>query len=94
MPQFRLPDLGEGVAEAEIDRWLVKEGDEVAEDEPLVEVITDKATVEIPSPFAGAVKRILVAAGEVVPVGTPLVTIGEDASSPMQPEAGDASWLC
>jgi pyruvate/2-oxoglutarate dehydrogenase complex dihydrolipoamide acyltransferase (E2) component len=91
MPQFRLPDLGEGVAEAEIDRWLVEEGDEVAEDEPLVEVITDKATVEIPSPFAGAVTRILVAAGEVVPVGTPLVTIGEDASSPVQPEGGDGT---
>jgi pyruvate dehydrogenase E2 component (dihydrolipoamide acetyltransferase) len=75
---FALPDLGEGVTEAEIDRWLVKEGDDVAEDEPLVEVITDKATVEIPSPFAGHVTRILVAAGEIVPVGTVLVTIGED----------------
>jgi pyruvate dehydrogenase E2 component (dihydrolipoamide acetyltransferase) len=76
---FRLPDLGEGVAEAEIDRWLVKEGEEVAEDDPLVEVITDKATVEIPSPWAGVVNRIHVQAGERVPVGTVLVTIGEDA---------------
>jgi pyruvate dehydrogenase E2 component (dihydrolipoamide acetyltransferase) len=72
---FRLPDLGEGVAEAEIDRWLVKEGDEVAEDEPLVEVVTDKATVEIPSPWAGEVARIHVEAGQVVPVGTVLVSI-------------------
>lgn len=76
---FRLPDLGEGVAEAEIDRWLVKEGEEVAEDDPLVEVITDKATVEIPSPWAGVVNRIHVQAGDRVPVGTVLVTIGEDA---------------
>lgn len=75
---FHLPDLGEGVAEAEIDRWLVKEGEEVAEDDPLVEVITDKATVEIPSPWAGVVNRIHVQAGERVPVGTVLVTIGED----------------
>ena len=55
MPVFKLPDLGEGVGEAEIDRWLVQEGQEIAEDDPLVEVITDKATAEIPSPFAGVV---------------------------------------
>ena len=80
MPVFKLPDLGEGVGEAEIDRWLVQEGQEIAEDDPLVEVITDKATAEIPSPFAGVVNRIHHAAGEVVPVGTTLVTIGEDVS--------------
>jgi pyruvate dehydrogenase E2 component (dihydrolipoamide acetyltransferase) len=77
MPDFLLPDLGEGLTEAEIDRWLVKEGDSVAEDDPLVEVITDKATAEIPSPFAGVVAKIHVQAGQVVPVGTALVTIGE-----------------
>ncbi len=79
MPVFKLPDLGEGVGEAEIDRWLVEEGQEIAEDDPLVEVITDKATAEIPSPFAGIVNRIHHDAGSVVPVGTVLVTIGEDA---------------
>jgi pyruvate dehydrogenase E2 component (dihydrolipoamide acetyltransferase) len=79
MPDFKLPDLGEGVTEAEIDRWLVKEGDTIGEDEPLVEVITDKATAEIPSPFAGVVARIHVQAGDVVPVGTVLVTIGESS---------------
>jgi pyruvate/2-oxoglutarate dehydrogenase complex dihydrolipoamide acyltransferase (E2) component len=79
---FRLPDLGEGVAEAEIDRWLVKEGDEVAEDDPLVEIITDKATVEIPSPWAGEVARIHVEAGRVVPVGTVLVTIAAHGEEP------------
>jgi pyruvate dehydrogenase E2 component (dihydrolipoamide acetyltransferase) len=75
MPDFKLPDLGEGVTEAEVDRWLVKEGDTIAEDDPLVEVITDKATAEIPSPFEGVVARIHVQAGDVVPVGTVLVSI-------------------
>ena len=77
MPDFLLPDLGEGLTEAEIDRWLVKEGDTIAEDDPLVEVITDKATAEIPSPFAGVVLKIHVGEGKVVAVGTALVTIGE-----------------
>jgi pyruvate dehydrogenase E2 component (dihydrolipoamide acetyltransferase) len=74
--EFKLPDLGEGVTEAEIDKWLVKEGDDISEDDPLLEVVTDKATVEIPSPFSGSVARIHVGEGEVVPVGTVLVTIG------------------
>jgi pyruvate dehydrogenase E2 component (dihydrolipoyllysine-residue acetyltransferase) len=73
---FKLPDLGEGLTEGEVARWLVAEGDEIAEDDPLVEIQTDKTTVEIPSPAAGPVTRILVAAGEVVPVGTVLVVIG------------------
>ena len=76
--EFKLPDLGEGLTEGEVARWLVDEGDEVAEDDPLVEIQTDKTTVEIPSPAAGPVSRILVAAGEVVPVGTVLVVIGGD----------------
>lgn len=75
MPEFKLPDLGEGVTEAEIDKWLVKEGDTIEEDTPLVEVITDKATAEIPSPFGGMVARIHVKEGEIVPVGTTLVTV-------------------
>ncbi|MEA2506743.1 MAG: hypothetical protein QOH48_1361 [Actinomycetota bacterium] len=81
MADFALPDLGEGVAEAEIDRWLVQEGQQVGEDDPLVEVITDKATAEIPSPFAGVVTRIHVQSGEVVPVGTVLVTIGDEVEA-------------
>ena len=52
---FKLPDIGEGVAEGEITRWLVKEGDAVKEDQPMVEVMTDKATVTITSPRAGVV---------------------------------------
>ena len=74
---FRLPDLGEGLTEGEVARWLVAEGQTIAEDEPLVEIQTDKATVEIPSPFAGTVLEILVAEGEIAPVGTDLVVIGE-----------------
>jgi pyruvate dehydrogenase E2 component (dihydrolipoamide acetyltransferase) len=74
--EFKLPDLGEGLTEGEISRWLVSEGQEVAEDDPLVEIQTDKTTVEIPSPAAGEVTHILVAEGDVVPVGTVLVVIG------------------
>jgi pyruvate dehydrogenase E2 component (dihydrolipoyllysine-residue acetyltransferase) len=84
--EFKLPDLGEGLTEGEIARWLVSEGQEVAEDEPLVEIQTDKTTVEIPSPAAGKVARILVAEGEVVAVGTVLVVIGEDGAEPPPPE--------
>ena len=80
--EFKLPDLGEGLTEGEVARWLVSEGDEVAEDQPLVEIQTDKTTVEIPSPAAGKVAQILVAEGSVVPVGTILVVIGEDGAEP------------
>jgi pyruvate dehydrogenase E2 component (dihydrolipoamide acetyltransferase) len=78
--EFKLPDLGEGLTEGEIARWLVEEGQDVAEDAPLVEIATDKTTVEIPSPASGTVSKILVAEGEVVPVGTVLVVIGGDGS--------------
>jgi pyruvate/2-oxoglutarate dehydrogenase complex dihydrolipoamide acyltransferase (E2) component len=84
--EFKLPDLGEGLTEGEIARWLVSEGQEIAEDDPLVEVQTDKTTVEIPSPAGGKVARILVAEGEVVPVGTVLVVIGEDGVAPAEAE--------
>ena len=77
--EFKLPDLGEGLTEDEIARWLVQEGQEIAEDDPLVEVQTDKTTVEIPSPAAGKVASILVEEGKVVPVGTILVVIGDGA---------------
>jgi pyruvate dehydrogenase E2 component (dihydrolipoamide acetyltransferase) len=77
--EFKLPDLGEGLTEGEIARWLVSEGQEVAEDDPLVEIQTDKTTVEIPSPAAGTVTKILVDEGSVVPVGTVLVVIGGDS---------------
>jgi pyruvate dehydrogenase E2 component (dihydrolipoamide acetyltransferase) len=80
--EFKLPDLGEGLTEGEVSRWLVSVGDLVAEDQPLVEIQTDKTTVEIPSPAAGKVAQILVDEGKVVPVGTILVVIGEDGAAP------------
>jgi pyruvate/2-oxoglutarate dehydrogenase complex dihydrolipoamide acyltransferase (E2) component len=82
--EFKLPDLGEGVAEGEIARWLVEVGQVIEEDDPLVEVQTDKTTVEIPSPAGGTIARILVTEGELVPVGTPLVVIG-DGEAPAEP---------
>ena len=83
--EFKLPDLGEGLTEGEISRWLVSEGQEIAEDDPLVEIQTDKTTVEIPSPAAGKVTSILVEEGKVVPVGTVLVVIGDGAGAVEQP---------
>jgi pyruvate dehydrogenase E2 component (dihydrolipoamide acetyltransferase) len=80
--EFKLPDLGEGLTEGEIARWLVQEGQEIAEDDPLVEIATDKTTVEIPSPAGGVVSKIVVAEGDVVPVGTVLVVIGGDGAEP------------
>jgi pyruvate dehydrogenase E2 component (dihydrolipoamide acetyltransferase) len=80
--EFKLPDLGEGLTEGEIARWLVQEGQEIAEDDPLVEIATDKTTVEIPSPAGGVVSKIVVGEGEVVPVGTVLVVIGGDGAEP------------
>jgi pyruvate/2-oxoglutarate dehydrogenase complex dihydrolipoamide acyltransferase (E2) component len=85
--EFKLPDLGEGLTEGEISRWLVQEGQEIAEDDPLVEIATDKTTVEIPSPAGGVVSKILVGEGEVVPVGTVLVVIGGNGAA--QPAAAD-----
>jgi pyruvate dehydrogenase E2 component (dihydrolipoamide acetyltransferase) len=84
--EFKLPDLGEGLTEGEIARWLVAEGQEIAEDDPLVEIQTDKTIVEIPSPAAGKVARILVQEGQVVAVGTVLVVIGEDGAVTAEPE--------
>jgi pyruvate/2-oxoglutarate dehydrogenase complex dihydrolipoamide acyltransferase (E2) component len=84
--ELKLPDLGEGLTEGEIARWLVREGQEVAEDDPLVEVQTDKATVEIPSPAAGTISRILVGEGEIVAVGTVLVVIGDGEAAAARPQ--------
>jgi pyruvate/2-oxoglutarate dehydrogenase complex dihydrolipoamide acyltransferase (E2) component len=85
--EFKLPDLGEGLTEGEIARWLVSEGQEIAEDDPLVEIQTDKTTVEIPSPAAGTVSRILAAEGDVVPVGSVIVVIANGAAASAPAEA-------
>ena len=73
--EFRLPDIGEGVAEGEVVRWLVKEGDALKEDQPMVEIMTDKATVEIGSPRVGRVAKRMFAEGERCPVGKVLIAI-------------------
>jgi pyruvate/2-oxoglutarate dehydrogenase complex dihydrolipoamide acyltransferase (E2) component len=88
--ELKLPDLGEGLTEGEVARWLVSEGQEVAEDDPLVEIQTDKTTVEIPSPAAGKVTQILVDEGKVVPVGTLLVVIGGDGAPPPRQASSSA----
>lgn len=90
MPDFRLPDLGEGVAEAEIDRWHVKEGDTIAEDQALVDVITDKASAEIPSPYAGVVSRIHYESGDMAPVGAVLVSIDATPDQALAPQSQSA----
>ena len=77
---FAQPDLGEGLTEAEIVAVLVREGDVIAEDAPLLEVETDKAQVEIPSPVAGRVEKIHVAPGQTVKVGAVLVTFADDGA--------------
>ncbi len=84
--EFKLPDIGEGVHEGEIVRWIVPEGASVAEDDPVVEVMTDKATVEIPAPAAGTIARHMVTEGEVAKVGDVIFVIatggGSAASAP------------
>jgi pyruvate dehydrogenase E2 component (dihydrolipoamide acetyltransferase) len=79
--EFKLPDIGEGVAEGEIVKWFVAEGDTVRQDQPMVEVLTDKANVEIPAPRAGTILKILAREGETVPVETTLVIIGDPGES-------------
>ena len=78
---FYMPDIGEGVVEGEIVGWKVKVGDKVALDQPIVEVMTDKATVELPSPRAGTISKINYKDGDICPVGKVLVTIEEEGGS-------------
>jgi 2-oxoisovalerate dehydrogenase E2 component (dihydrolipoyl transacylase) len=79
MPEYKLPDVGEGLVEAEIVSWKVKVGDVVDINDIVVEIETAKSIVELPTPYAGAVTAILVAEGEMVAVGTPIIAIGEEA---------------
>lgn len=87
---FKLPDIGEGTAEGEIIKWLVAVGEQVQEDTPLVEVMTDKATVEIPSPGPGTVAELRAAEGDVVEVGSVIMVFSDDAeaaaAAPAPPE--------
>lgn len=79
--EFKLPDLGEGVAEGEVLKWMVKEGEAVREDQPLVEVMTDKVNVQIPAPRSGKVSKILVMEGETVKVGQTMVVIAQEGGA-------------
>ncbi len=83
--RFALPDVGEGLHEAEIVRWLVSPGETVVRDQPMVEILTDKAQVELPAPAGGVVRTLSVAEGTVVPVGTVLFEI--DDGSPTAPSS-------
>ena len=88
--EFKLPDVGEGITEGEIIRWLVEPGDSVREDQPLVEMQTDKAVVELPSPRAGTIVQRTGNPGDVVPVGATLVVI-EEAHGGLRPQAAEAA---
>ena len=89
--QFKLPELGEGVHEGELVKWKVKVGDTVNYDQPLCEIMTDKATVEIPSAFKGKVAEVSAKEGEVVHVGQVLLTFEGDASATASTQATSAS---
>ena len=78
MPEFKLPDVGEGLTEAEIVTWKVKVGDVIEINDVVVEIETAKSLVELPSPFAGEVTALLVPEGETVPVGTPIIRVGAE----------------
>src|ERR1700728_5234631 len=86
MPDFLLPDLGEGLAEAEVIAWHVAVGDQVTIDQLVVEVETAKAAVEVPVPFAGTVARLHASPGSTVAVGQPLISV-----DPAQPPSADES---
>ncbi|MDX6372528.1 MAG: hypothetical protein QOD98_1516 [Nocardioidaceae bacterium] len=90
MPEYLLPDVGEGLTEAEIVSWKVKVGDTVEINDIVCEIETAKSIVELPSPYAGVVSAILAPEGETIPVGTPIIAIGGDAApsgdAPAEPE--------
>ncbi len=88
---FKLPDLGEGTVEAEIVRWHVRLGDLVAEDQAVVELMTDKAAVEVPAPVSGRVTRLTGEPGDKVAVGSPLVVFALDGGSPLGSESAPAA---
>ena len=93
MSEYLLPDVGEGLTEAEIVTWKVKVGDEIKINDVVVEIETAKSLVELPSPFAGVVEALLVPEGETVPVGTPIIRIGTGAEAGDQTAGPDLSEM-
>ena len=89
--EFKLPDIGEGIHEGEIAKWLVAEGDSIKEDDVLVEIQNDKAVVEIPSPVDGTVSKIHFDEGDVTTVGTTIVTIDDGSEDSGEESTEDAS---
>lgn len=87
MSEFKLPDVGEGLTEAEIVAWKVKVGDVVEINEIICDIETAKSIVELPSPYAGTVLELMVAEGEMVPVGTPIISIGDPNAAAAAPAA-------
>lgn len=83
--EFKLPDIGEGVSEGEILKWMAKEGDQVKEDQPLVEVMTDKVNVQIPAPRSGKVSKIMAKEGEVAKVGQTIMVIDDGSPGGVAP---------
>src|ERR1700742_4118015 len=86
MPEYLLPDVGEGLTEAEIVSWKVEVGDTVAINDIVCEIETAKSIVELPSPYAGVVSAILVPVGETVAVGTPIIAIGAEEAAEAEME--------
>ena len=80
--EYKLPDVGEGLTEAEIVTWMVKVGDVIKVNDVVVEIETAKSLVELPSPYAGTVQALHVPEGETVAVGTPIISIGDAATAP------------
>ncbi|WP_116246332.1 dihydrolipoamide acetyltransferase family protein [Nocardiopsis sp. FIRDI 009] len=89
--EFRLPDVGEGLVEAELLTWYVKPGDEITVNQNICEIETAKAVVELPSPFAGTVRELLVEEGQTVDVGTVIITVDDGSGGAAAPEAESAS---
>ena len=88
--QFKLPDVGEGLAEAEVVSWKVKVGDTIRVNDVIVEIETAKSLVELPSPYAGVVEGLLVDEGATVPVGTPIIAVRTGAASAAPDTAAEA----
>ena len=88
MSEFKLPDVGEGLTEAEIVSWKVKVGDVIAINDIIVEIETAKSLVELPSPYAGTVLALMVAEGEMIEVGTPIISVGDPNEAPAAARRG------
>ena len=88
--ELRLPDIGEGVAEGEILKWMAKEGDTIKEDQPILEIMTDKVNVQIPAPRSGRVEKILVKEGDIAKVGQVIMVIDDGSGGGGAPPAASS----